>query len=176
MSAPPKLNAETLREEFDGAFARSRNDGSEDFEAFIAIAVGGDRYFVRLADIAGLYVDRVVTPAPTPNPHLRGLVAIRSSLFPVYDLRSLLGYPSGELARWLLLLRGADAVALSFDAFEAHVRVARAEVSIDVSTSRAHTHGLVRDASGYRSLVNSASLLEAIHEAADVEAASREGT
>lgn len=175
MSALSKLSAEALREEFDGAFARPRHDDGEDVEAFVAIAVGGDRYLVRLGDIAGVYADRVVTPAPTTSPHLRGLVAIRSALFPVYDLRTLLGYPCGQSTRWLLLLKGVDAVALSFDAFEAHVRILRAEVSSNAATTRAHTHGLVRDAGGYRSLIHMASLLEAIHQAAEAEAAPKEG-
>jgi chemotaxis signal transduction protein len=175
VTALSMLSAEALREEFDNGFVRPRTSDSEDVEELIAITIGGDRYLVRLADIDGLHVDRPVTPAPTTNPHLRGLMAIRSALFPVYDLRTLLGYPSGPPARWLLLVKAADAVALSFDAFEAHVRVPRSEVSIDAPTTHAHMRGVVRDAGGHRSLVHLASLLEAINEAAKADAP-REGT
>ncbi len=161
--------AETLRREFDEAFARVAGRQDTPVEDLLAIRVSGDPYALRLAECAGLFVDRTVTPLPTPVPELLGLAGFRATLVPVYDLRALLGYPRGESPRWMVSATGRAVVALAFDAFEAHVRVESASLVADDTPAQRHAPRLARLPGGARPLLSVPSLLEAIEARASID-------
>ena len=65
---------------------------------------GGAPFAFRLAEIAGVAVDRKLTSLPSPVPELLGLAGLRGRLVPVYSLTALLGgTPEGTAGRWLVL-------------------------------------------------------------------------
>ncbi len=156
-------SAAELREEFDRSFAAAPVVARVVFDGFLAIRVGGDPYAVRLSDIASLHHDRKVVPIQSAVPELLGLAAFRGIMAPVYDLRALLGYAGGPAPRWLLL-SGAPPVGLAFDLCEAHLRVARENVSGTETEGsiRRHLDGAVHGAEATRPIIRIASVLEAI--------------
>src|ERR1700748_3867166 len=94
-----------LRAAFDGAFAEPPPRGEEALEKFLAVRAGGGLFAFRLAEIAGVAVDRKLTPLPSPVPELLGLTGLRGRLVPVYSLTALLGgAPESAAGRWLVLV------------------------------------------------------------------------
>jgi purine-binding chemotaxis protein CheW len=77
---------------------------------------------VRLDELGGLFVDRPITPLPSPVPQLLGVAGFRGAVVPVYDLAALLGHRRAGSPRWMVLTSGADAVALAFDSVAGHLR------------------------------------------------------
>ncbi len=70
------------------SFAEAPRGDVETTCDLLTIRVGGDAYALRLAEVGGLFVDRVVTPLPTLVPELVGIAGFRAALVPVYDLRA----------------------------------------------------------------------------------------
>ncbi|HEY4102755.1 MAG TPA: chemotaxis protein CheW, partial [Polyangiaceae bacterium] len=89
----------------------------------------GDRYALRLSDVASLHTDRPLTPAPSELSELRGIAGFRGVLTPVYDLGALLGYAATPTARWLCVARGSSPIAFLFESFESHLRLAPERIS-----------------------------------------------
>jgi len=119
--------AAELRTAFDRSFAEVvRAEGSERLD-FLAVTIGADRYAIRLSEIAGLFADRKITPVPSRLGTLLGVAGFRGAIVPVHDLRALFGHSSPRAPRWLVLA-AAMPVALAFDLFESHVRLAADEI------------------------------------------------
>jgi chemotaxis signal transduction protein len=156
------VRAETLRREFDEGFARVAGRQDTAVEDLLAIRVSGDPYALRLAECAGLFVDRKVTPLPSAVPELLGLAGFRATLVPVYDLRALLGYSRGEAPRWMVSATGGAVLALAFDAFEFHLRVESSSLISDDAPVQRHAPRLAHVPGGARPLLSVPSLLEAI--------------
>jgi len=115
---------EALRREFDRSFAEPVRRHDEEHVELLAVRAGGRPYALRLAQTAGLYPDRPVTPLPGPLPALLGLAGFAGTVVPIYDLAALLGHPIGEKPRWLVLAAGLPALGLAFHQLDGHVRVA----------------------------------------------------
>jgi chemotaxis signal transduction protein len=154
--------ADELRRAFDRSFADAPRVDPERLVDFLAVRVAGDPYAFRLSEVAGLFVDRVVTPLPTPVPELVGLAGFRAALVPVYDLRALLGYSRGDAPRWMVSTVGNHAVGLVFDLFERHLRVSQGALASDESQARRHVRQVVRATDGVRPVIHLPSVLEAI--------------
>ena len=71
----------------------------------------------------GFYVGRKVTRVPGGVPALLGIAGFRGAIRPVYNLATLLGRPAEASPRWLVIAAAAP-IALAFDGFERHLRVA----------------------------------------------------
>ncbi|MBI2221349.1 MAG: chemotaxis protein CheW [Acidobacteria bacterium] len=159
------MSAGELQQTFDRTFAEAPRADATPQEDLLAITIGGDPYAMRLSEVAGLYPDRRITWLPGSVPALLGLVGLRGALLPVYDLRTLLGYPKAATRRWLAVMADGQ-VALGFEQFDNHLRVPRsaiAETGTGSATGRpqpvrevAHTDGLVRP------IIHLPSVLEAI--------------
>jgi purine-binding chemotaxis protein CheW len=166
VSEEPRLagQAESLRRSFDRSFSEARSAAGEPTEDFLAIHAGTEAYVVRLGEIAGLYVDRQVVALPGPLPELLGLVGIRGSVRPVYDLAALLGHAPGAAGRWLLLTGTSEVIALACSAFDGHVRLPRRAVARqeDAHPARPHLREIVRVGDGVRPVINLASLVEVL--------------
>jgi hypothetical protein len=98
-------------------------------EDFLAVRAGGRPYALRLAHIAGLFAGRAVTPLPSSAPALLGAAGFRGNVVAVYDLRVLLAEPADAAPGWLALPAAVPGLALAFDGFEGHFRVARGEAT-----------------------------------------------
>jgi purine-binding chemotaxis protein CheW len=155
-----------MRTAFDCSFAQARETCEVAQQDFVAIRVGADPYAIRLADIAGLYVDRRITRLPSPNPAFLGIAGLRGALVPVYDLAVFLGHPSGETCRWLLLI-GGTSLGLAFEKFEGHLRGPPAAVSTPVGERR--TGGVAQEVlhlgDAPRPLIQVRALFQSIEEA-----------
>lgn len=170
--------AQTLRQAFDLSFAQAPRMASENPESLLAIRIGGDPYAIRVTEIGGLHVDRLIMPLPTPVPELLGVTGFRGQIAPVYDLAALLGYARGRSLRWLILLRSPDQrslVALAFDTFEMHFSVspqsivsASADSPAQNGTARAHLFEAAPSDEGVRPIIQLQSLLKDIQQRADL--------
>ena len=112
--------AAQLREAFDRSFADLPSHAAAAAERFLAIRIGGHPHAVRMAEISGLFADKKITPLPGPVAELIGLVTIRGTLLPVYDLGLLLDCPRATMPRWLLTA-AAGPVGLAFDQFDGYL-------------------------------------------------------
>ncbi len=170
-----RSRAAALREAFDRTFAAPPPRTDHALEDVLAVRIGGDPFALRLSEVADLRADRVVVPVPSAVPELLGLVGLRGTLAPVYDLAALLGYPPHAAARWLVVTKGAAPVALAFEAFETHARVPReAFVGDDAPSPQRHVRGAVRLDGALRPILATTSVLEAIASRAGTGARSKE--
>ena len=75
-----------LRAAFDATFRAPPPGPSEETEDFLVVVAGEGRYALRLADVAGLFVDKAVTPIPSSLGTLLGIAGFRQSIVAVHDL------------------------------------------------------------------------------------------
>jgi chemotaxis signal transduction protein len=158
----PVGTAATLRRLFDASFAAPISSQSERYDTLLAIRVGAQRYGLRLAEIGGLHVDLKIVAVPSPAQQLLGVVGIRGTMAPIYDLAALLGYPPASAPRWIVLAHGPRAVGFSFDAFESQFKVSAtssADGDNEKVASRQHLRGAVQVAGGLLPIIHLASIL-----------------
>ena len=173
MSAPryeaPSRAAE-LQRAFDQTFAEPRASLAQDHEDLIQVRVTHDSYAQRLSEVLGLYVDQTIVPLPSAAPGLLGISGVRGRLVVVYDLGTLLTQAPAGRRRFMVVLQAAPDVALAFDVFEGHLRVARHDileaVGHEAATANAsrvpHATHYARTAAGRVPLVALGSILEVI--------------
>jgi chemotaxis signal transduction protein len=115
--------AQHLHDAFDRGFAEPLPERRPDREQLLLIRVGPVGRALRVGELVGVYVDCPVTPVPSPILAFAGLTAVRGALVPVFDLAELLGVGAGSpgATRWMALLGGGPAVAVSFEGLEQHV-------------------------------------------------------
>jgi chemotaxis signal transduction protein len=127
------VDAAVLRREFDASFAAPARAAAEATEDLLALRVAGDKYVVRLAEVTGLFADRVLAPLPSAVPEFLGVISLRGVVIPAWSLGALLGYGSDRDAmRWAILVghRGEEQrFALLFARFEGHLRVPRVDLA-----------------------------------------------
>jgi purine-binding chemotaxis protein CheW len=112
-----------LRDGFHQSFAEAAEIDTAEQESLLAIRVGDDVFAIRLPEVSGLHVSKTVTRVPGATPALAGIAGFRGTILPVYSLAILLGLPAIATPRWLVIAAAAP-VALAFDTFEYHMRVA----------------------------------------------------
>ena len=118
-----------LRAAFDESFAAPPVQAPRDEAAFLLVLAGDRPYALRLDDLAGLEAHRTIVPMPGDAPGLLGLCAVRGRLVPAFDLAAILGARGRkETARWLVLVRDPEPIALAFDAFQGSRRVSAQDV------------------------------------------------
>jgi chemotaxis signal transduction protein len=165
MKGPPAeadVTAAGLRQQFDQSFAAPPPTRLAAAENLLAIGLAGRPHALWVPDIAGLFKDRRVTPLPGPVLDFIGVAVLRGRLVPVYDLRGLLGYASSGSARWLVLVRAPEPLALAFDSFEGQFAAPR-EASGAGSSGRArHVVQVVSGAEILRPVVDVASVVETV--------------
>lgn len=157
-----------LRRAFDQSFAEAPVASAAELNDLLDIRVGPDRYAIHLDQVTGVFADKPVTALPGSFPELLGIAGFRGAIVPVYDLRPLLGYPRGESQRWLILTAGETRIALAFDLFEGHTRVARTAIAEESGgeTQRHHVREVVRTENLVRPIIHLPSILELIRKRA----------
>lgn len=158
--------AEALRRAFDSAFAAPPATATAGHEDLLCVGVGDDRYAVRLGEVTGLFVDRVITPVPGPFAELVGVAGLRDAIVPVYDLSSLLGYPVPPgTPRWLLSARLEAEIGFLAQEFQGYLRVLPSAFSaVPSDRAREHVREVVRDGDELVPVLSLASLTEAVTE------------
>lgn len=162
MSGSIDDRAAQMRREFDRSFADAPRAATEVPHDLVAIRIGGDPYALRVAEIAGLHVDRPVESVPSRIPELAGIAGFRSSLVPVFDLAALLGYPAATASRWIAIA-ATTSIGFAFETFEGHLRLVPGSiVSCAPVDAPAHVRAVARDGGQVRPIVHLPSLIEAI--------------
>ena len=156
--------AQRLRQSFDRAFAAAVAGSTEVHEDFLMIRAAGDRYALRLSQIAGLIADRPLVPMPSPLPEFLGLVGIRGRILPVYAFGQLLGSGSApEATRWLVHSAGEQPVAFAFEQLEGLVRTPSRELQGSAAVDeRGLESAMLESPAGRLPVVNVPSVVEAI--------------
>ena len=153
------FDPQALAREFDGAFALAHRELPPEID-LLAITLGDERYGLRTADIAGVFVDRAITRVPSPRRALLGIAGFRGAIVPVFDLAVLLGYPAAAAPRWIAIAAGAP-VAFAFERFDGHVRAPQAAIATH-DRPRAHVRDVLADDTRSLPLLDVASVLRAL--------------
>jgi chemotaxis signal transduction protein len=106
-----------LRLGFDTGFSLPELEQMDDLLDVLMIRVGRDAYALRLAQLAALEADRMITPVPSEHGELLGVAGMRGGVVAVFDLAAVLGAPRPEATRWLVLAKAAP-LAFAFSGFE----------------------------------------------------------
>jgi len=151
-----------MRREFDRGFAKPAFAGSAAMVDLLAIRLGANGFALRLSEIAGLFVDRKITPVPGANPALIGIAGFRGAIIPVYDLQSLIGETAAPASRWLFVAAAA-AIGFSFEAFVGQMRIPADAIKPQQADARAgFTRDLVPIDGVMRPIVDLSSVIGAI--------------
>jgi chemotaxis signal transduction protein len=154
--------AMALRREFDQSFVLPLRPEGAAAEDFLAVRIGVEACALRLGEVAGLFADKKITPVLGGGPAQLGIAGFRGAILPVYSLQALFGRPLAEPPRWLVVVAGAP-VALGFEAFQGHLRVARDAVLAQQSAERRfHARHYIRAQSLVRPVIDLASVLDAL--------------
>ncbi len=122
MNAGAPGRAAALRLAFDRSFAEPLSPETMQRHDFLAVRVGAGPWAIRLAEVAGLFADRRITPVPSGAAGLVGIAGFRGTILPIYDLAGLLGQQASAPLRWLVAAAEAP-VGFAFEGFDRHVRV-----------------------------------------------------
>lgn len=132
-----RQRAREWRESFDRSFAEPPPQPGPAPLDILGLGLGGRPHAVALSELASLQPLTGVEPYPGGPAGLLGLVAQRGAVLPLYDLRALLDLGPSENPAWLLLPRAAP-VALAFERFDGHWRLAR-QACLAAGTAASHT-------------------------------------
>jgi chemotaxis signal transduction protein len=161
----PMTRVRELQHAFDRTFAEPPRSDAALRDDFLAMTIGGDPYAMRLSEVAGLYLTRKMTGLPGAVPALLGVVGLRGGVLPAYDLGSLLGYPKAAHPRWLAITVDGQ-VAVGFEQFDGHLRVARDIIAEAAPGHAASQRPLVRESlhteTVVRPIIHLPSVLQAI--------------
>jgi len=150
-----------LREAFDHTFAEPPLQREEALQKFLAVRAGGALLAFRLAEIAGVAVDRKLTRLPSPIPELLGLAGLRGRLVPVYSLTALLGVaPESTAGRWLVLIAEGH-VALATEGVAGHLFGQKRDV-LPLMSGAPHCTETLRVADGAYGIVSVPALVKQI--------------
>lgn len=150
-----------LREDFDRSFAEPPPSPPGATEDLLALTLGGHPHAIRVRELRGLYVDRPITPLPSPMPELVGLAAIRGELVVVYDLARLLGYEHPEPPR-CLLLSTRNALAFAIGSLTQQLRVPLAALAERPAGNEPWLRQVIRDGPINRSVIELAAVCSSI--------------
>jgi chemotaxis signal transduction protein len=135
--------AQELRRLFDRTFSNPPPPPAAATVDLLAITLAGQPFALRLAEVAGLFADRPITPLPARVTGLLGLIGSRGAVLPTYDLRVFLGHAAAtKPPRWIVVAR-EQPVALAFDALDGHRRVAALAIADSAPGHGIHTPALV---------------------------------
>ena len=153
------------RDAFDRVFAAPPAVAVAETVRILCVRAGGDRFALRVGELAGLHHGKRVIPLGGDAAALVGMVGLRGRVVPVFSLARLLGYAADEPPRWLALCGGDEPLALGFASFEGHLEIAPAALCAADARSgsgRAHVREVVRLADGVVPVVGIGSIVTAL--------------
>lgn len=136
---------DALRRAFDQGFSLPPPDVRHDHVALIALAIGTERYALRVSELAGLEPAGCIVPLPGGTEPLLGICGLRGRLVPIFDLGALVGQPVGKSPRWLALHGDDPSIGLAFTELEGYLQADRADLL--PATTRHATEAVKSDAS-----------------------------
>lgn len=155
------MKADELRDAFDSGFARASEDAVATSERLLAVRIGGEAHALRVAEIAGVFVDRTITSVPSRHPALLGITGVRGAVVPVFDLAALVGRAAtAPRLRWLVIA-AHERVGFAFDAFEGQLAVAASSI-VRAREGSSHVREVARVADQLRPIVLLESVISAL--------------
>jgi chemotaxis signal transduction protein len=153
-------HARDLQIAFDSAFASAPEAKDEATRDLIAITLGCGIYALELQELAGIYSNKKIARIPSQAAGLLGIAGFRGTILPVYDLAVLIGLAPLEKPRWLAVAAKVG-IAVAFDAFDGHLRIAAEDIAPHESTDggRAHIRHFLRTPAGIRAVISLSSAL-----------------
>lgn len=162
--------AEKLRREFDASFAAPRADTTEEREVFLAIRVGDRPYAFRIRELSGTVVSPRLTPVPSTDRALLGLVAIRGAIVPVFDLAQILGEEStNRTARWIALSANPVSLAFAFSDLDGHLDLTRSALGPIMGSEKRWASEVIREKTALRPVLKMEALAFAVRRPVVVE-------
>lgn len=153
---------EALRADFDRGFAESPGVRAEGSVPLLAIELGGQRYALRLNELAGVVAAPDIVPVPGAPPGLIGLAGLRGCVVPVYNMGAALGVESRG-GRWLALHGEATPVGLTFDGLTGYVEVSPAQIHpADPAEAARAIRQIARSAAGDMCLIEMPAVVAAL--------------
>jgi purine-binding chemotaxis protein CheW len=162
-SATAPRHVTEMRRAFDRSFAEPRRDGTDPVVDLLGIGVAAEPYALRLADIRAVVADRTPLRLPGSDSRLLGVVGLRASIIPVYDLGAVLGHPPVAAPRWLVVTAARPSIALAFPTLDGHLRVSPDAIAEPAGDEVADRHrslpaAVVRTAGGVRTVIDVAAI------------------
>lgn len=160
----PQERVRALREDFDRSFSLAPSQELEGFESFIAVRLGGDPYLLRIHDVAALATRPRIVPLPSRRPEFLGLTSHGGSLAALFSLSLLLGYGrSSSPARWFILTRQANTLALGLEEYDGYARVRISELhAVSEAAQRPFAVQAAGHAGGVRLIVDVPRIVQAL--------------
>lgn len=118
--------ANDLHTEFDRGFAEPPAVEVETV-AVLSVRTGTSPLALRRAQLASVHVGLALVTLPARARGLLGVIAVRGTVVPVWDLGVLAGRSPATRPRWFAIA-AAEPVALAFDDLVAHVHVPVAQL------------------------------------------------
>ena len=161
---PPQSAAAELSRVFDQSFVRAPVPTDTGYERFLLIRAGEEPFAVRTLDIAELVAGKRVIRVPSRMPETLGILAVRGTLVPVFELARLLGRSgSGRRQPWAMVINREAPIALAFEKFEGQVEVPQPAVyDDDRPEPQTYVHQIVKIGTGIRAIVDVRSMVRAI--------------
>jgi purine-binding chemotaxis protein CheW len=138
LQASPEKIAAVLRERSLRLAKTPPSQSGLPIESVLVFQVGGERYSIAIDQVAEVVPLQVLTPVPGLPSHIKGIINVRTEIWPVISLRALLGMQTdGNLAKGyvLLLRKQKPALGLHVDSIEGVSAFTRAESQV-TETSR----------------------------------------
>lgn len=104
------------------------NNGSGQYLAFL---LGAEEYGLELLKIQEIRGYTAVTPIPHAPPYMKGVMNLRGTVIPVFDLRSKFGMPETEYSKFTVIIVAAVAgkiVGLVVDAVSDVLNIAASDL------------------------------------------------
>lgn len=153
---------ETLREEFDGAFALPLRQSSQGLLTFLTIRVGARPYALPLSEVGWIAPAQRLTALPSSDPALLGLSFVHGATVPVFDLAVVLGEARQVDVRWLVLSMGSDPIGLAFATLEGHLRVEPQQLVTLSNPGQRLTSQVIRTAPEQRPIIRVDAVVEQV--------------
>src|SRR6185295_15051934 len=132
-------------------------------QPMLAITVAGDRFALRIHELAGLARTGKIIAVPGPTKGLLGIMGFRGGILPVFSLATLLGYVTPAQNPWFVHCGSNNRVVLAFSEFEYSFQAALSDIStVEHGTINNHSREMVVSNGSTRPVISVPSILAAI--------------
>ncbi len=158
------LKFEDLKRSFDLTFQEPLVERGQELAHLLIVRIGGARFALKVADLAGLVRAQTVVPIPASGSGLLGLAGLKGRMVAAYSLAAMIGCPelSTEQARWMVLCRCEREIALAFTGVTGTMMVPAAELSPVSPGAPPHATDAVGTGSSQLWLLSVSSIAETI--------------
>ena len=157
-----------IRRAFDDSFASAASAERAEHALLLGVRAGSGRFAIRLEEIAGVHRCGRIAKLPSGPEEILGIASVQGCLYAVVHLAALLGSAGAEAsARWLLLAKGREPIALAVDGVDAQLRVDAADLlPLEGARQGGHVAWVLRQGEGRLGVLSVPSLLAGVEQRA----------